>query len=81
MIIPALNERQKQRGGYLTDADMKAVAEELDVPLHRINALVTFFPHFRIDPPPQVEVQVCRDMSCVLWTSLQLVTGWSRTGH
>ncbi len=66
MIIPALYERQKQRGGYLTHADMKSVAEELGVPLHRVNALVTFFPHFRTDSPPKVEVHVCRDMSCHL---------------
>lgn len=66
MIIPALYERQKQRGGYLTRSDMKSVADKLGVPLHRINALVTFFPHFRTDPPPMVDVRICRDMSCHL---------------
>ena len=60
MIIPALHERQHARGGYLTDADMRAVAEDVGVPLHRVNAVVTFFPHFRTDPPPKVEVHVCR---------------------
>jgi formate dehydrogenase beta subunit len=64
MIIPALHERQNARGGYLTDADMRAVADEVGVPLHRVNAVVTFFPHFRTDPPPKVEVHICRDMSC-----------------
>lgn len=66
MIIPALYQRQKKRGGYLTDADMKSVADELGVPLHRVNSLVTFFPHFTTEPPPKVEVHVCRDMSCHL---------------
>jgi NADH:ubiquinone oxidoreductase subunit E len=36
MIIPALYARQKQRG-YLTEADMRAVANELSVPVHRIH--------------------------------------------
>ena len=66
MIIPALYDRQKQRGGYLTHADMADVAEELGVPKYRVNALVTFFPHFRLEPPPKIDVHVCRDMSCHL---------------
>lgn len=84
MIIPALNERQKQRGGYLTDADMKAVAEELDVPMHRVNALVTFFPHFTTEPPPKVEVHVCRDMSCHLNGSVAMINkvhDWASEKH
>ncbi len=66
MIIPALLSRQKQRGGYLTPADLRAVAAEELVPLHRVQSLVSFFPHFRTDPPPKLEVHVCRDMSCHL---------------
>ncbi len=84
MIIPALNQRQERRGGYLTDADMKAVAEELGVPMHRINALVTFFPHFRTEPPPKVEVQVCRDMSCHLNGAVPLTErlhDWAEQKH
>ncbi len=64
MIIPALHQRQHARGGYLTPADLRSVAEEVGVPLYRVHAVVSFFPHFRTDPPPKVEVHVCRDMSC-----------------
>jgi NADH:ubiquinone oxidoreductase subunit F (NADH-binding)/NADH:ubiquinone oxidoreductase subunit E len=84
MIIPALYERQKQRGGYLTHADMKAVADELGVPLHRVNALVTFFPHFTTEPPPKVELHVCRDMSCHLNGSVPLtqrLQDWAAKKH
>jgi formate dehydrogenase/bidirectional [NiFe] hydrogenase diaphorase subunit len=84
MIIPALNERQKQRGGYLTDADMKAVAEDLGVPMHRVNAVVTFFPHFSTEPPPKVEVHVCRDMSCHLHGAVPLtkkLRDWAEKKH
>jgi len=84
MIIPALHERQHARGGYLTDADMRSVAEEVGVPLHRVNAVVTFFPHFRTDPPPKVEVHVCRDMSCHRRGSVdmqQRLAQWAKKNH
>jgi formate dehydrogenase beta subunit len=84
MIIPALNERQKKRGGYLTHSDMRAVAEELGVPLHRINALVTFFPHFTTEPPAKVEVHVCRDMSCHLNGAVSMINelhDWAEKKH
>ncbi|MCP4887953.1 MAG: NADH-quinone oxidoreductase subunit L [Planctomycetaceae bacterium] len=84
MIIPALYERQKQRGGYLTHADMQSVAEDLGVPMHRVNALVTFFPHFSTEPPPKVEVHVCRDMSCHLNGAVPMTEGlqkWAREKH
>ncbi len=75
MIIQALNKRQKDRGGYLTDSDLRGVAAELRVPLHRVQALVSFFPHYRTEPPPRVEVQICRDMACHLRGSLDLIHG------
>lgn len=84
MIIPALYERQKQRGGYLTRADMQAVADDLGVPMHRVNALVTFFPHFRTDPPPKVEVHICRDMSCHLRGAVPMteqLQQWAQQEH
>ena len=66
MIIPTLYRYQKRRGGYLTRKDLVSVATELNVPLHRIQSLVSFFPHFRMEKPPAVSVHVCRDMSCHL---------------
>ncbi len=80
-IIPALHERQKNRGGYLTHADMESIAEEAGVPLHRVQAVASFFPHFRMDEPPKVEVHVCRDMSCHLNGSVRLrrrLAEWAR---
>ncbi|MCA9212634.1 MAG: NAD(P)H-dependent oxidoreductase subunit E [Planctomycetales bacterium] len=65
MIVHALHEKQDARG-YLTPDDMRSVAENLRVPLHRVNAVVSFFPHFRTTPPPTVDVHICRDMSCHL---------------
>ncbi len=84
MIIQALNARQKVRGGYLTKDDLHRVAEELNVELHRVEALVTFFPHYRTTPPPKVEVHVCRDMSCHLRGSAHVIEQlqkWAEKNH
>ncbi|TVP98955.1 MAG: NADH-quinone oxidoreductase subunit L [Planctomycetaceae bacterium] len=73
MIIPALHRYQERRGGYLTREDQRRVARECGVPLYRVQELVSFFPHFRTTPPPQVQVHVCRDMSCHLRGSTRLI--------
>lgn len=83
MIIPALHERQHRRG-YLSRSDMVEIAEECNVPLHRVGAVVSFFPHFRTEPPPKVVVHVCRDMSCHLNGSTRMterLAEWSSRNH
>ncbi|EMI44349.1 NAD(P)H-dependent oxidoreductase subunit E [Rhodopirellula sp. SWK7] len=72
MIIPALHERQHQRG-YLTRSDLVEIAQECNVPLYRVNEVVSFFPHFRTTPPPKVVVEVCRDMTCHLRGSVPMI--------
>lgn len=72
MIIQALNSRQRKHG-FLTEEDLQSVAEELGVRLHQVQALVSFFPHYRTEPPAKVEVHVCRDMSCHLRGSLPMI--------
>ncbi|MCM2374626.1 NAD(P)H-dependent oxidoreductase subunit E [Aporhodopirellula aestuarii] len=80
MIIPALHERQHQRG-YLTRSDLVEIAQECNVPLYRVNEVVSFFPHFRTSPPPKVVVDVCRDMACHLRGSVPMVeqlSAWAK---
>jgi NADH:ubiquinone oxidoreductase subunit F (NADH-binding)/NADH:ubiquinone oxidoreductase subunit E len=52
--------------GYLPERELRGLSERLDVPLHRINEVVSFFPHYRRNAPPDVEVHVCRDQACHL---------------
>lgn len=83
-IIPALKQRQSNRGGYLLQSDLLDVAEQFSVSLHRVEALVSFFPHFRMDPPPKVSVHICRDMSCHLNGSVKLcenIKQWAHDKH
>jgi formate dehydrogenase beta subunit len=65
-IVEELHEIQK-RCGYLPKAELEALSERRrDTPLHRLHEVASFFPHFRLEKPPAVEVRVCRDMSCHL---------------
>src|SRR5262245_54421335 len=72
MIVQQLNQIQS-RHGYLPRESLAALAERLAVPLYRIEEVVSFFPHFRKTAPPQLEVHVCRDMSCHLRGSSSLI--------
>ena len=62
-LIPLLDETQHRLGHLDADA-LRGVAAEARVPLHLVQQVVSFYPHFRTTPPPRVEVAVCRDVSC-----------------
>jgi NADH:ubiquinone oxidoreductase subunit F (NADH-binding)/NADH:ubiquinone oxidoreductase subunit E len=65
-IVQELHEIQ-ERAGYLPRAELEALARRhKTMPLHRLHEVASFFPHFRLEPPPTLEVKVCRDMSCHL---------------
>src|SRR5438034_10379761 len=64
--MEALEAAQHRGGGYLTQAALRALAAELGVPVYHLYGVATFFPHFRLEPPPALDVRVCTDMSCRL---------------
>ena len=64
-ILRRLTELQHQRG-HLDDATLRELARELNVPLYRLEGLVSFYPAFRRTPTPQSEVHVCRDVVCLM---------------
>ncbi len=65
MLLDQLRAIQ-QRVGYLPREEIERLSTRLDVPLHRIHEVISFFPHFRLKPPPDIEVHVCRDIACHL---------------
>jgi NADH:ubiquinone oxidoreductase subunit F (NADH-binding)/NADH:ubiquinone oxidoreductase subunit E len=65
--------RIQDKHHYLPPEELKALAERARVPPYRIQELVSFFPHFRTNPPAAVEVQVCRDTACHLRGARELV--------
>jgi NADH:ubiquinone oxidoreductase subunit F (NADH-binding)/NADH:ubiquinone oxidoreductase subunit E len=65
MIVQELRLIQ-ERHGYLPDDDLRELAQLLNVPLHRVHEVASFYPLFRRQSPCAVEVKVCRDMACHL---------------
>jgi formate dehydrogenase beta subunit len=64
-LIPALQAIQ-ERLGWLPRAELLALARETRRPLYEIEGLISFYPHFRTDPPPAVALHACHDLSCWL---------------
>ncbi len=64
-LIPALQAIQ-ERLGWLPREELAALSREARRPLYEIQGLVSFYPHFRTEPPAPVTVRACRDLSCWL---------------
>ena len=65
MVFEDLREIQRQFG-YIPAEQLRTLAKKIDVPLSRLHSVASFYPHFRLTPPPKVDVRVCQDMSCHL---------------
>ncbi len=64
-LIPALNAIQ-ERAGWLPREELVALSRDVRRPLYEIEGLVSFYPHFRTEPPKGTEIRVCHDLSCWL---------------
>jgi len=58
--------RIQGRHGYLNRDELKRFASDSGIHLYQLQEVASFFPHFRLEPPPAVTVSVCRDMACQL---------------
>jgi NADH:ubiquinone oxidoreductase subunit F (NADH-binding)/NADH:ubiquinone oxidoreductase subunit E len=63
MIHNELRKIQDEHG-YLPSDELSKLSDRSGVPLHRLNEVISFFPHYRQKPRATVEVRVCRDLSC-----------------
>jgi formate dehydrogenase beta subunit len=65
LIVEELRAVQREFG-YLPAEQLVAVSKKIDVPITRLHQVASFYPHFRLTPPPKADVRVCRDMACHL---------------
>jgi NADH:ubiquinone oxidoreductase subunit F (NADH-binding) len=65
VLLPALHRIQDQFG-YLKPEALQEFSEKSGVPQYRLQAVASFFPHFRLTAPKRVVLQICRDLSCNL---------------
>jgi NADH:ubiquinone oxidoreductase subunit F (NADH-binding)/NADH:ubiquinone oxidoreductase subunit E len=54
----------QERCGYLPESELRAFSQRATIPLYQIQAVASFYPHFRLQPKPRLEIKVCRDLSC-----------------
>lgn len=64
--------RLQHEHGWLSEATLRELAEERRVPLYRLEGLVSFYPHFRREPPKKTVVHLCRDVCCAMAGGEQL---------
>ena len=62
-VVPRLRSMQEAYG-YLPRPKLENLAAELEIPLHRIHEIISFFPHYRLKPGPAIHIRVCRDLAC-----------------
>ena len=56
-LIPLLNELQAKLG-WLPREELVALAREAGRPLYEIQGLISFYPHYRTEPPVPVSIGV-----------------------
>jgi formate dehydrogenase beta subunit len=64
-LMPELTAIQRDHG-WLPREKLTELSRELDRPLYEIEGLISFYPHFRTEPPSKVDLHVCHDLSCWL---------------
>ena len=73
-LMPALQAIQ-ERIGKLAREELEALSRDTHRPLYEIQGLISFYPHFRTNPPPPVALHACHDLSCWLQGADQRVAG------
>ena len=64
-LIPALNAIQA-RPRLVAREELEELARDTRRPRYEIEGLVSFYPHFRTEPPVKVSVHACHDLTCFL---------------
>ena len=64
-LIPALTAIQREHG-WLPREALEQLSRDTKRPLYEIEGVVSFYPHFRREPPAKIDLHVCHDLACWL---------------
>jgi NADH:ubiquinone oxidoreductase subunit F (NADH-binding)/NADH:ubiquinone oxidoreductase subunit E len=64
-VIQELKSIQ-DRFGYIPEKEMYSLSQRINVPVYELNGVASFYPHFRLSPPPRATIHVCADLPCHL---------------
>jgi formate dehydrogenase beta subunit len=64
-LLPALTAIQREHR-WLPREKVVELSREMNRPLYEIEGLISFYPHFRTEPPSKVDLHICHDLSCWL---------------
>lgn len=64
-VLPALYIAQEEHG-YVTDDDVRYIAERLGMRVNEVEEVVTFYTMYSRQPIGKHKLQVCRTLSCML---------------
>jgi NADH-quinone oxidoreductase subunit E len=65
-VIPVLHAVQRQHDGWLSEACLQWVAEQLHMPLMAVQEVAHFYTMFHLKPVGRHVVSVCQSISCYL---------------
>jgi len=72
-LIPALHRCQEELGGWISPRTMEACAAYFGLEPVDVYGVVSFYPMFRLRPPGEHVVGVCRNLSCDLRGAPEIV--------
>ena len=61
--MPVLHDVMEELG-YVTRADVEAIADVLNLSVAEVHGVVSFYHDFRTEPPPAHTVALCRGEAC-----------------
>jgi NADH-quinone oxidoreductase subunit E len=76
-LIPILQAVQ-ERFGYLSRENIYLAADYLELPESKIYGVATFYNQFKLNPPGEYQIQVCRGTACHVKGSFDLVESLKR---
>ena len=73
-LLPLLHEFH-ERDGFLSEEALRAISEDLRIPIADLFGTVTFYHHFSRDPDGRAHPRVCTGPICALLGADELLTG------